>query len=189
MRQSFRPAAQPQLTTIQLQAGVYHLTRGGVDNSGSGGDLDVTNGDLTIIGAGQDLTTIQASMNDRVLHVHTGADSLDVRDLKISGGRRAGSSFSGSGAGIYTNGALSLTNVTLENNHADDDGGAIYSYGSAYVIVANSVFSDNMAGVSGGAIGLNGVGTSSITDSTFFDNESTGGSAWCDCHLSGRLEH
>jgi CSLREA domain-containing protein len=135
--------------TIVLGSGPpYVLSRTGApDNTNVNGDLDVVGGTVTIRGAGQGATTINANGIDRVLDVLPAGD-LTVQDLTITGGRGAtgaagsnaspggpgipggpgGDSVGGDGGdgdgggGIRNAGELTLTNVTVTNNRAGDGG-------------------------------------------------------------------
>src|SRR5687767_5864429 len=60
--------------TINLEAGTYELAIAntfGQDNAAAEGDLDLTEADYTIIfmGAGQDVTIVDATLLDRVFHI------------------------------------------------------------------------------------------------------------------------
>ena len=150
---------------IVLGTGTYTLTVGPVnDNLNASGDLDHTDiaGNLSIVGAGQGLTTINTTLNDRVLHVQQG--SLRLTDLTISDGARA------TGAGVYVQrGGLDATNVTFDNNKTTGSrhGGGARIRGD--VDLTNVLFTDNEAR-RGGAFFKNGGGTTTITESTFVAN-------------------
>jgi hypothetical protein len=70
--------ASPGPDVIQVPAGTYALgIAGQEENANATGDLDVS-GDLTIIGEGAAVTTIDGAGLDRVLDVRSGATSLGL---------------------------------------------------------------------------------------------------------------
>ncbi|HEY1833523.1 MAG TPA: choice-of-anchor Q domain-containing protein [Solirubrobacteraceae bacterium] len=134
--------------TIVLPAGAYVLSRTGVpDDTNVNGDLDVTAGTVTIVGAGQSLTKIDANGIDRVLDVLPGA-TLTLENVTVTGGKlpiaatgtaagagsaggagaaggasRGGSGNPGEGGGGVRNaGTLVLNDVTVTGNHAGAGG-------------------------------------------------------------------
>jgi CSLREA domain-containing protein len=134
--------------TVVLGAAHYTLTRVGAgENTNASGDLDVTAGTLTIAGAGQSATTIDAGGIDRALDVLAGA-TLTVENLSIVGGKlpagtnaaptgpgspggpaatggdsRGAEGGAGEGGGGVRNaGTLTLRNVAVSGNHAGDGG-------------------------------------------------------------------
>lgn len=76
--------------TIILQAGQYNLTLSGIDDNNMAGDLDVEAPEITIMGAGSDQTTIDASglmERDRVIHFLQGlSQTATVRGVRMTGG-------------------------------------------------------------------------------------------------------
>ena len=78
--------AAPEFDTISLPAGVYALTRMGRDeDAGASGDLDISS-NLALVGAGPDVTIIDAQSVDRVLHVLSGATASALGVRLIGGG-------------------------------------------------------------------------------------------------------
>ncbi|GAB4278257.1 MAG: hypothetical protein Fur0025_04680 [Oscillatoriaceae cyanobacterium] len=144
--------------TIQLAAGTYTLTLdGSAEDLGLTGDLDIDGKNLIIIGAGQATTTIDASgftagNEDRVFHLLNNA-SLDISALTITGGYIDDTD----GGGIrIESGDLTITNVTVSGNMADDgvgggEGGGIYVE-SGTVTITDSEISGNTAAEDGGGI-------------------------------------
>ncbi|MEZ4862432.1 MAG: Ig-like domain repeat protein [Caldilineaceae bacterium] len=131
--------AAPGADVITLPAGTYTLSRTGVDNSAANGDLDVT-GPLTINGAGQGTTIIQAGSSgptaiDRVFSFNplgsaTGF-AVALNNLTIRNGKNPnafatqendGGCFDFDG-GTTGAGSLSLTNVTVSNCETTDGSG------------------------------------------------------------------
>jgi hypothetical protein len=207
--------------TIVLSAGLYSLNRVGNDAIAFYGDLDIRS-TITIQGAGVGQTIIDGGGIDRVFEVTTNLSSLTLTNLTVQGGSTGGfgggifvqhgnstlslqnvvvtSNTGTQGAGIYSNGAISLDNVvvsgngdggtvkgggifingdatlnrvTVHGNYADK-GAGIYSSGSATVLT-NVTVSGNTATSNGG--GLFNDGDIAITNSTFAYNgaESGGG--------------
>ena len=72
--------------TIQLEAGTYELSLEGTsEDNGLTGDLDINGKSLTVLGAGQDETTIDANGIDRVFDV-IGDVSVAISNVTITGG-------------------------------------------------------------------------------------------------------
>jgi CSLREA domain-containing protein len=141
-------AAGAGADTIVLGGADYVLTRSGApDDTNVNGDLDATAGTVTIVGAGQAATTIDAGGIDRALDVLAGA-TLTIKDVKITGGKlpagtsaaptgpgaegtgggnggesrgAAGAAGEG-GGGVLNAGTLVLQRVTVSGNRAGDGG-------------------------------------------------------------------
>ena len=171
--------------TIILPAGNYVLALGGMsENLTAAGDLDITR-DLTIVGAGRAITTIDANGLDRVFDIRlvTTATSVQISDVTIRGG------FPGAepGSGIRVqSGALTLDYVRVTSNtgssaiHASDpltvthsritnnpgDGGI---YVEDNVVILNSAISNNTATGWAGGITNNG-GALTVVNSTISGN-------------------
>ncbi|CAM9970839.1 unnamed protein product, partial [Discosporangium mesarthrocarpum] len=149
-------------TRIDLAAGTYTLSVGGTgENSAARGDLDITR-DLTIRGAGQATTVINAAQIDRVFHVLPGV-TLTLENLTVTGGAATGAD---DGGGIFNAGTLNLNNVTVTNNTASGefgDGGGIYSDTAAAIDANNITIENNTARRIGG--GIFSAGALSITAS------------------------
>lgn len=131
--------ANPGTYVITLPAGTYVLTRpSGAENNVQYGDLDIQ-ADLTIEGAGAANTIIDAAGQYRVFEVMAGY-TVTISGVTIQGGNAG---FYDGGA-IYNSGDLTLRNVTIRDNAADD-GGGIYNdtYNDATLVVENSTFERN----------------------------------------------
>ncbi len=168
MRSGSKPrecAAGNGADTINVPAGVYTLNRSdsGKEDSSSTGDLDITS-DITLIGAGADVTIIDTSrdttgFNDRIIHILAG--SVTLSKVVIQGGNVASD-----GGGIYSLGTLTLVNSTLSGNTAGGSGGGLYNAGSLTVV--NSTFSGNGAANGGGL--YNAAGSAGLTHVTLSSN-------------------
>jgi len=133
--------ALPGADTIILPAGTYILTIPGVNEDLSAtGDLDITS-DLTITGAGANITTIDGGGIDRIFHIR-GASTVYISGLTVTGGKTLTSS--PGGGGVRNEGTLTLTNVTVRGNTADLGGGIFNDVGGALTINGSTI-SDNAA--------------------------------------------
>lgn len=145
--------------SISLTHGTYYLTNEDLINVG---DLDITKGNLTIVGRPGSLVTIDASdqslVGNRVFHVWPGAH-LTLVNLVITGGREL------FGGGIWNEGTLTLDRCTITGNSSEmGDGGGMYNTGT--LTVNNCSISDNSAAAgndsfnfgSGGSIIIDPVG-------------------------------
>jgi Ca2+-binding RTX toxin-like protein len=111
--------ALPGADTIVLLPGTYRLTIAGQDeNDARSGDLDITES-LTIIGAGDGSTIIDAAGLDRAFHIIAGA-SLDLKGVTIINGDAT------LGGAVLNQGTFSTENVTISGSSAVF-GGAIYN--------------------------------------------------------------
>ncbi len=77
----------------------FYLTiQGANEYAALTGDLDVTNGNLTIVGAAPGVTIDAASLGDRVFHVYPGV-RLDLENVTVQGGSKPYPQNSGGGGG------------------------------------------------------------------------------------------
>jgi hypothetical protein len=154
---------------IIITNNLYSLTIPGVDEEASfTGDLDITNGNLTIIGLANTNVIISATnLGDRVFHILPNAQ-LTLLNLIITGGAAPGNYYgyfeNGEPAGaIYNQGTLFLENCVITNNSSGGggllegngggtgagDGGGIYN--SGVLAMESCVVAGNVSG--GGADG------------------------------------
>ena len=151
---------------IVLGSNTYTLTRAGVgEDQAATGDLDITNTErsITIRGASGGGTTIDANSVDRAFEILPDAN-LTLEDLSITNGR-ANFATSKLGGAIYNAGTLNGYVLTLNNNEADGDGGAIFTTGTSTTLFESVTFASNKSQMFGGAIS-NG-GDLSITNGQF----------------------
>jgi CSLREA domain-containing protein len=162
--------ALPGDDTIVLGAGTYSLTLiGSGEQAAATGDLDIA-GDLTIIGAGADVTFLDGIGQDRVFDVLPGI-ILTISGVTIRGGTAINAQEDG--GGIRNQGVLTLQDVELRNNVASGGGGAIVSFGNgSSLTISQSVLENNSANgpLGGGAIFA--ASATTITDSTLQNNSS-----------------
>src|SRR5262249_34311287 len=104
------------------------------------GELDIPT-NLTIQGPGAATITVSGNNAQRVFH------SEKNTNVTISGLTIANGNVADFGAGIESDGSLTLLNSTLNNNTATKGGGGIYfvvnKTGSATLTVTNSTFTNN----------------------------------------------
>ncbi len=137
--------------TINLPAGIYTLAISGTgEDDAATGDLDI-NGPLTISGADMASTIIDGAGIDRIFHI-TGNYVVVFSGITIQNGSAPGVGLDGTGAGIFSNGTLSLNQCTIRNNTASNSGGGIYHGGS--LTLNSSRITGNRASVGGGISGL-----------------------------------
>jgi len=140
--------------TISLSAGTYTFSIGGTgENNAATGDLDVTQ-DVTILGANQNLTVINANGIDRVFEVRDDAN-FTIQDLTVAGG-----STSDDGAGVEARnaGSFTATRVIFTGNASGREGGAIHAKNDP-VTLTDVALVGNSAVDSGGGIYAEGVTT------------------------------
>jgi uncharacterized repeat protein (TIGR01451 family)/CSLREA domain-containing protein len=148
--------------TIEVPAGIYTLTRlaaGDFFTNGLG-SLYPVSVDVTIRGAGPDQTIIstRAAFDDRVFHIRASDDPPEpARHVLIEGMTIQGGNTSEDGGGIKTymfagNGGSTLTliDVVLRDNHADNEGGGLFSSLGPSIVLHNVAITGNRADFGGG---------------------------------------
>ena len=166
---------------IIVPAGTYTLTIPQVpstgDPFGQNGDLNIYR-DVSIIGAGADVTTISGGDTSRVLSV---GDNFTNPKVAISGVTIADGNAASPGeeaaGGIFNSGKLTLNKSAVRDNRADLQGGGILNEGSASLKVTDSTISDNKARQGGGIYNsgsATGGGSVTLTNSTISGNEARG---------------
>ncbi len=119
---------------------------------------------LILEGAGRDLTIIDGQNTVGVLGISSGA-TVEISSLTITNGEDA------SGAGIYNQGNLVLTDVAVSGNYADvGSGGGIYN--GDQLTLHRVYIGGNHAGQNGGGIFNHPTGVLEIIDTTFYRNKS-----------------
>jgi CSLREA domain-containing protein len=162
--------------TIFLPSGIFKLTifpdYYGNENEGEG-DLDLISpltGSpmITITGAGPGLTIIDANKISRAFHVYPGRVAA-ISNVTIRNGYFAqGNVYGSDGGGIYNEGTLTVSNVTISANKVPGDGGGIYNGPKSYLIVENSTISQNYSNLYGG--GIDNWGILDVRNSTLSEN-------------------
>lgn len=133
-------------SVITIPGGTYTYTIANDldDNASTDGDLDITE-DMTLVGAGPNLTLINAAGIDGVFQVVRGAVA-SISGMTITGGVRT---YQGGGVRVDDDGTtLTLDNVVITNNRATE-GAGIDIEGGATVILSNSSVIYNSTPVEG----------------------------------------
>lgn len=173
--------------TIDIPAGMGMIslyTVGTMENAAATGDLDISD-TLTIVGNG---VVIDGQGSDRIFHVLNFV-TADISGVTIQNG------WGGSvGGGIYNQGDLTLSDCTLTDNHATDQGGAIKNITAGSLVMSDcelflnsadqggAIYSNtdlditdsslylNDADLYGGALYTSGTGVTTLTTTYFGDN-------------------
>ena len=161
--------------------GDFALIEDAIDNANNGDTIQVAAGtynesdlyingftSLTITGADQTTTIVDANNNNRVMDITGG--TINISDLTLTNGRMAADS---TGAGIAINGGatVTITNCTISNNtNINQAAGGIDVTSGATCILNGCTVENNSANESGGGISVDAGGTLTITDSTISDN-------------------
>jgi hypothetical protein len=184
--------------TIDLPAGLYRLTRVGSDDNALVGDLDIRS-DLTIQGAGSGLTIVDGNStltHDRVFKILPTASQVRLSGLTIRDGSATANSSPPAlvGGGIYRDGhtssstvpSLTLSDVVLEGNTAQD-GGGLYVQSGQLELDHTRIWS-NSATNSGGGFYADG-SLLSVRDSQVYSNTAhTGGGLWLSDISDGHIQ-
>lgn len=119
-------------------------------DAASFGDLDITAGDLVIIGNSESTSIIDANQIDRVFDVFSGT-SLSLQNVTVTGGQTVGGN---DGGGVRSHGTLAVADSTLTGNTTDANGGAIYAAGTgvASTLSGNITATDATVAVSNVAV-------------------------------------
>lgn len=168
LREAISAANQhPGADIVPLVAGVYQLTIApALDNYGSPredednaiGDLALTD-ELTLLGAGAEMTTIESTMHQRVFKVLANAKA-QFSQFTITGGATAGHE---DGGGLFNAGELTMNHVRMvdiqigNSDAASGNGGSIYNIGT--LALFDSTIANNTAYADGGGIFNTGVMT------------------------------
>ena len=142
-------------TLIALPGGTYYLTRPGVDDVNSIGDLDIYEvagaEAITISGAGITSTDIYAGGIDRIFDLNAYAN-VTIQDLALSNGQSDPTdAHFGAGGGIYSEGHLTLQAVNINTNIAGRGvtsarGGAIFNAGHLDIVDSLVISNHTLSG-------------------------------------------
>lgn len=162
--------ARPGEDTIILGPGIFTLTLRGRDedfrlnsagnivSTSETGDLDILD-DLNIIGAGTDLTFIDAAQIDRIFQVFPNV-ILNLSNLTLRNGHATSTGFGGA---VFNQGETKLDNVLILDSTAGR-GGGVYNDAAGTLEVEDTLFRGNLAVQQGGAIYNDGDLTVTRTD-------------------------
>ena len=140
--------------TIQIPAGVYSLTRTGVDEEAADlGDLDLTD---NVIIQGEKGTIVDGHAADRIFDIKPGRE-VSISDLVLQNGQ-----VTLFGSAIANQGNLTINHVVLQNNRQTDpsgNGGTIFTYdlGSSLNISNSSVINNSAVSDAGGLYNVGGL--------------------------------
>jgi hypothetical protein len=137
--------------------------------------------DLTLVGTGEDATTLRGNGNGTVVTIEAG--TVKLQDLRITGG--AGAEF---GGGIYNAGTLTLTGCTVTGNNTDNGyGNGIYNAEIATLTVEDCTISENGLDAPGAPYGgaIYNEGALSVTNSALTGNRANYGAALYDFSNGG----
>jgi len=172
------------------ESGTLHLCEGTWSVN-----LDILANEVSIIGAGTDLTVLNAEDWYTVVDAG-GASDLLITELTLSGGNGYYCSPYMCGGGLYLNysdvtlesvtlsnnaaarggaiylenSSLYLSNSTITGNDADTYGGGIYVTETSQLTVSSSTLEDNSAPIRGGSLYIEEGSTASLVDTTIADN-------------------
>jgi CSLREA domain-containing protein len=157
--------------TILLPAGTYQLTIPGQgEEEAVTGDLDLL-ADVTITGAGESDTVIDAARLERVFDVIAPDAAVKIENLTVQGGRVPEALFLGGGA-VLSRGSLTLDGVRIFDSQAVRGGGLSVTQ-SGNLIVQSSTIISNSSVIEGG--GIYSAGPVRINDSSLVQNQSLRG--------------
>lgn len=156
--------------TIVIPPGTIVLSGAANDDANASGDLDVTK-DLTIVGAGAELTVIDGAGGDRVFHVLAGVTAsisgLTMRDGFID--PFDPTIFDPSGGGLLTRGNVTLADVIVEDSTAQG-GGGIANFGGVVSISGSTIRNNFSTGTTANGGGISNFGDMTIDSSTISGN-------------------
>jgi hypothetical protein len=146
-----------QEVTINLPAGTYYLTIPiGVPDGHANGDLNILEfAKVRIVGAGSDLSIIDANHIDRAMAVEYGA-VVTLSDLRLQGGRPPASASrpeGSSGGAIYNDrGDVTLVRCLVRDNQVSLRGGGIMSSLGSLTVSDSAIRINSTPTDSGGGI-------------------------------------
>jgi hypothetical protein len=161
---------RPGPDRIVLGPGTYTLSIPGVgEDAALTGDLDL-GGQLSIVGAGPDLTIIDGGGLDRVFDDR--ASFNDLSNLSIVNGSVTGSFPDGLGGGVRILAQASIRNCSITQNEAYEGGGIGVN---GVLFIENSLVSGNVAETYGGGLFLAAdvlleMNASTVSDNTAADH-------------------
>jgi uncharacterized delta-60 repeat protein len=158
--------------SISLPAGTFRFAITGINEDlAQTGDLDVRD-DLTIKGAGEKLTIIDADQLDRLIEIHGTNTDVKINSLTL----RKGVTPISSGYGAVLNGgSLELNCVTVTENHSNFGGGSITTAPGSKLHISDSSIIDNTSAYGGGGIFIWGNAEVLIENSAIANNSADNG--------------
>lgn len=157
--------------TIIIPPGTVVITGAANDNANAGGDLDFTK-DLTIVGAGAELTIIDGAGRDRIFHVPSGRTAA-ISGLTMRNGfidPHDPALFEASGGGLLSRGNVTLADVIVADNTAQG-GGGIANFTPGVMSISGATVRDNFStGITANGGGISNFGLMTIDSSTISGN-------------------
>ncbi len=160
--------------------GVFTLTRAGFEDNAATGDLDITGGEVLLLGNGADRTVIDGGGLDRVFHIQNGAIVM-LQGVTVQNGDLSNDPGSFTGGGLLNDGSqLTLNRVVVHGNVAPNGGGLSGLNGALITVNASAIVNnDGTSGGSGGGLRLGTGGTVTLNNSTLSGNTAQrGGGAY-----------
>lgn len=170
--------ALPGVDEIVLPAGLFALTlAGGNEDLGWSGDLDVRD-DLTLAGAGPQLTRIDANAIDRVLDVHAGTTprSVFLRHLTLRNGRLdpVVQGHGGAALRVSANTTVDLEDVEVRGNRTENVWAGIALDVAGCLQGRRVLIVDNRSYSAGSVIHVHGADENAMACLDFEDSEIRG---------------
>ncbi|MBP9663464.1 MAG: hypothetical protein KBD94_02505, partial [Pyrinomonadaceae bacterium] len=168
--------------TIVIPAGTYTLSS---IAEGSSTALPIIRTDMTLSGAGPNLTIIERSLAPLTpeFRILAGIWQIADRNVTLSGltirnGKLPDNGNASNGGALFSQFTLTIADCAFANNQTGSHGGAINASAAA-LLISNSTFSNNRAGTaySGGAIMAGVASGIQINNSHFSDNTAHYGGA------------
>lgn len=137
------------------------------------GSITLSSGDiaidvsLTITGHADDHVSIVATGDHRIFTISDSAVTT-LQNLHLEGGQATGPGQDSFGGAIFSEGELSLLDMTFYDNSANVGGGALYALGDT--TLEDTLFDDNSTAGDGGAAVFDGAAAVTITRSLFTSN-------------------
>ena len=162
--------------TILIPPGRIVLAGLPAEDANATGDLDILK-DLTILGAGADLTVIDANHVDRVFDVRP-AVNVTISNVTIRNGRvdPAAPGFS-SGGGIINHGVSTTLIASMVEDNFAGGGGGIANFGGTLALHGSTVRNNSSTGITANGGGISNFGKLEVTHSTISGNIVFGTSA------------
>lgn len=133
----------------------------------------VVDKDLSIVGPGADVLSIDAGGASRVFNIDDGSGALAT--VSISGLTISGGYIAGDGGGVSNAENLTIVASTISGNTSTHSGGAVFTHQGSLTI-RDSTLSGNTAQYGGGLYVVSGLAfTTTITNSTVSGNTATDG--------------
>ncbi len=122
---------------------------------------------LTITGHADDHVSIVVTGDHRIFIISDSAVTT-LQNLHLEGGQATGPGQDSFGGAIFSEGELSLLDMTFYDNSANVGGGALYALGDT--TLEDTLFDDNSTAGDGGAAVFDGAAAVTITRSLFTSN-------------------